>query len=65
MKLTRYMKQFDIDESRKLLINTISGAVDIIDSDVLSTLESHMNDSNENDIVKRLKQRGYIVRDDH
>lgn len=65
MKLTRYMKQFDIDESKKLLINTITGAVDIIDNDVLLSLESHMDDSNESDIVRRLKQRGYIVRDDH
>lgn len=65
MKLTKYMKQFSIDDKKSLIINSITGAVDIIDNNILKELYSgKLDDPEKNQVIIKLKERGYIVADE-
>lgn len=62
MKLTRYIKEFDIDKNKKLIINTISGAVDVIDTELYEELQKGTFENIHSEIYDQLQRRGYLVK---
>jgi uncharacterized protein len=59
MVITKYMLIYHLDTNKNLLINTLSGAMDIVDDNTCSLLEDKIIPEN-NEIVELLKDRGYI-----
>lgn len=67
MYLTKHLIYFEIDSSRTLLINTLSGAVDKVSNDIASKLRDVNNKGTskidfelESNVRDHLKQRGYL-----
>lgn len=62
MYLTKYHYALKLDDDHVLMLNSISGAVDILDSKIYGELKNNGdNDSNiAEDVVTSLKERGYI-----
>lgn len=61
MKLSRYIKEFEIDEKNKLIMNTMNGAVDIIEKDIYEKISNGIYDESNKDICDALKIRGYLI----
>lgn len=64
MKLTKYMKEFDIDEEKSIILNSLTGAVDVISKSVLAKIKQDNIEKNNQAVFSELKRRGYIVKDD-
>lgn len=66
MKTSKYVLSYQISEESTLLINTLTGAVDIVDSQVYRFLQSSESGYGQVDksTVERLKKRGYLVEGD-
>lgn len=64
--LTRYHQIFEIDEEQCLMINTLTGAIDIIDSDtkkIIEKIKQHKYDEEkfeDKEVYLQLKARGYV-----
>ncbi|WFR56123.1 radical SAM protein [Anaerocolumna sp. AGMB13025] len=62
--LTKYVSMYELDNSNYLLINALSGAIDLIDVECKEKIKNMINDNkvNEDDIelFDSLKDRGYI-----
>lgn len=68
MILTKNILMYSLNEKNNLLINTISGAFDIVDNEVKEKLEMIKNgvyqyDSSDKDLINNLKMRGYLYND--
>jgi len=66
--VTRYLQEVALDTDNILLINSLSGAVDIIEKDLWHALPSILNDSRqateaEDVLISKLKNRGYLFED--
>lgn len=66
--LTNYIISKRLNEDNTLMINTLSGAMDIIDNSTLDLLSDFQNSYNENmideDLIETLKERNYIFKND-
>lgn len=63
MKLTKYVKQFDIDESKVIIMNTLTGAVDVIGRDIIEEIKQEKLWESNHEIYSDLIKRGYLVQD--
>ena len=67
MQATRYKLYYPLENHEFLLINTLTGALDIVEEDVIKYLESFDENSEEKniseDIFKALVTRGYLVKE--
>ena len=64
MKLTKYMKEFEIDKEKSIIMNSLTGAIDVISKNLLAEImQGKIEESNEA-VVDNLKKRGYLVKDD-
>ena len=59
MYTSRYTKKFRIHEDVIVLYNTITSAIDVVDSDVLSE-EEKLGTSGNEELLAYLSDRGYI-----
>ncbi len=66
MKTSKYVLSYQISEESTLLINTLTGAVDLVDSQVYRFLQSPDLGQGRIDrsMIERLKKRGYLVESD-
>ena len=62
--LTKYIGIYDLDKDNYLMLNTISGAVDLIDQDTYNTIENAKKtgklDGIDSELYQCLAERGYI-----
>lgn len=65
--LTKYISFYNINEENELMVNALSGAIDIIDSETKSIIHKFSEQDNikalnarEKNIYDSLKKRGYI-----
>ena len=68
--LTKYISFYNINEENELMVNALSGAIDIIDSETKSIIHKFSEQDNikalnarEKNIYDSLKKRGYIFED--
>lgn len=64
MKLTKYVKEFDIDNNKVIIMNSLTGAVDVISQDILKEIKLGEMCDNNREIYSDLKKRGYLVQND-
>lgn len=66
--ITKYLSMFKLKENTTLLLNALSGAVDIADDktvdNILKIKESKCTNNIEKSLVSTLKRRGYILEND-
>ncbi|RJQ53160.1 MAG: SPASM domain-containing protein [Actinobacteria bacterium] len=60
MYCSRYISTFDIDDATSLLVNALTGAVDIAPSSVVRQMREHPS-SLPSDTLAQLHERGYLV----
>ena len=61
MYLTRYLVQHRLDENFSVIINTLSGALDIVDNEYTEALRNPNSLSPSSDIACSLSERGYLL----
>lgn len=61
MVLSRYVKAFDFGPKEKVIINTVTGAVDLVEKDFYDNLINGEFNDNYKDYYTRLEKRGYLV----
>ncbi|MCL6472569.1 MAG: SPASM domain-containing protein [Firmicutes bacterium] len=66
MKTSKYVLSYQISEESVLLINALTGAVDIVDPRVYRFLQAHepIHVRIDNSTIDRLEKRGYLVESD-
>lgn len=69
MKVTRYKLYYKLDDNKYLLINTLTGAIDVVEENVIKYLLGMENKSSDlvldDDIIVNLQKRGYLIDDDN
>ncbi len=60
MYLTKYLLTHKLSDSKSVLVNTLSGAIDLIDNRYLPLLNSPQNLTPETEIWQPLLERGYL-----
>lgn len=63
MVVCKYIKEFEIDGGRLMIMNTLSGAMDIIDKKIFTDIKEGIFQPENDEIYKRLKHRGYLIED--
>ena len=60
MKLSKYIKQFNLNDEKVVLFNTLTGAIDVMNGEMYDSLKNgnfkHIN----SETITQLKMRGYI-----
>lgn len=66
MRSTKYYITTKLDDNNFLLVNTLSGAMDVVENSIVKYLENmdETNNSISNDVIENLIQRGYVVQND-
>ncbi|MHB8159031.1 MAG: radical SAM protein [Thermoleophilia bacterium] len=69
MIVTRHLQEVELNQENILLINTLSGAIDVIEKDMWRALPAKLNSANgffgeDEDLIQKLKDRGYLFEDD-
>ncbi|MDQ2086411.1 radical SAM protein [Herbivorax sp. ANBcel31] len=61
MVTTRYYIYYKLEENKYILLNTLSGAIDIVEKNIIQYLKNPSKVDINKDFVVALKERGYII----